>query len=259
MNTIRDSSTTRRIFRLLLLYRLATLVFVAILGLAGWRTPVWVLATAVIYTSLIIIFKSAIYDRLRSRPYMLALDMLITFLITFSVGPQTPYYLYTFGAVFLGAFLFSYSGGLAFTVLAYLILVTHKYIHGYTLQVYIDYGEHLGTYFFFYLIMAMGMAYISELVTKLDEAKEKEQSVASELNQAKRCLELSMVVNRLSIREMQVLTLCANGEPIDRIAAELDVSRNTVKSYLKRIYEKLNVSSKPELTSWIARQNNDES
>lgn len=50
----------------------------------------------------------------------------------------------------------------------------------------------------------------------------------------------------LSSREQQVLELIMRGFTADEIAKLIDVSRHTVLTYIRRIYTKLNVSSKAE-------------
>jgi DNA-binding NarL/FixJ family response regulator len=50
----------------------------------------------------------------------------------------------------------------------------------------------------------------------------------------------------LSEREQQVLALLAKGCLYKEIAARLTISENTVRTYLKRIYEKLHVNSRTE-------------
>jgi two-component system, NarL family, nitrate/nitrite response regulator NarL len=47
----------------------------------------------------------------------------------------------------------------------------------------------------------------------------------------------------LTSRERQVLVLIANGSTINRVAAQLGMSRATVKTHLQHLYEKLGVSS----------------
>ncbi len=51
----------------------------------------------------------------------------------------------------------------------------------------------------------------------------------------------------LSDREKQVATLLLQGKTYKRIAAELYISENTVKYYVKNIYSKLNIQSRSEL------------
>ena len=50
----------------------------------------------------------------------------------------------------------------------------------------------------------------------------------------------------LSVREAEVLTAVAQGKSYTKIATELFVSKETVRSHIKNIYEKLAVNSKAE-------------
>ena len=51
----------------------------------------------------------------------------------------------------------------------------------------------------------------------------------------------------LTDRERQTLELLALGETVAAIARALDVSENTVKTYTKRVYRKLDVHSKQDI------------
>lgn len=252
MRPLAITPSVKRISLFLFWYRLATLAYVAILGVAGVSISWWVLIAGVLYNALIVNYRDSILERLAGRPQLLLLDLVVVFSFSFSGAPESPYYLYTFAPILLGAFMFGYTGAVLFTSIAFVMFYTSLSFRGYNLQVYIAYGEHLGTYFSFYLIAALGMAYLAELVTKLDKAKDVAEMVTKELCQAKRCLELSLMINLLSLREAQVLALTSRGQSVEEIAGEIGVSPNTVKSYLRRIYEKLKVSSKPELVSMIA-------
>lgn len=53
-------------------------------------------------------------------------------------------------------------------------------------------------------------------------------------------------VNKLTARELQVLQLLVNGNSYKMIAAECTISIETVRTYIKRIYEKLQVHSATE-------------
>ena len=53
-------------------------------------------------------------------------------------------------------------------------------------------------------------------------------------------------VNKLSSREQEVLQLLVNGYSYKMIAAELNITHQTVQTYIKRIYEKLEVHSATE-------------
>jgi DNA-binding NarL/FixJ family response regulator len=56
------------------------------------------------------------------------------------------------------------------------------------------------------------------------------------------------IVDLLSEREMEVLALIAHGASNSDIARQLTVSENTVKTHIKNIYSKLNVSTRVEAT-----------
>jgi DNA-binding NarL/FixJ family response regulator len=53
-------------------------------------------------------------------------------------------------------------------------------------------------------------------------------------------------MNRLSAREMEVLDLLSKGNSYKMIAAECGITIGTVRTYIKRIYEKLQVHSATE-------------
>jgi DNA-binding NarL/FixJ family response regulator len=53
-------------------------------------------------------------------------------------------------------------------------------------------------------------------------------------------------VNKLSAREQEVLQLLVNGYSYKMIASELNITHQTVQTYIKRIYEKLEVHSATE-------------
>jgi DNA-binding NarL/FixJ family response regulator len=54
----------------------------------------------------------------------------------------------------------------------------------------------------------------------------------------------------LSQRETQVLSLIAYGFPNSKIAEELFVSENTVKSFVRRAYRKIGVSTRSQAVRW---------
>lgn len=56
---------------------------------------------------------------------------------------------------------------------------------------------------------------------------------------------------RLSDREAEVMELIARGDTVARIAEKLEVSENTVRTHAKRIYAKLNIHSKQELSDLV--------
>lgn len=56
---------------------------------------------------------------------------------------------------------------------------------------------------------------------------------------------------RLTGRERQLLGLLASGHDNARIAAELHLSEQTVRNYLTRLYDKIDVSSRIEAVAWL--------
>ena len=59
--------------------------------------------------------------------------------------------------------------------------------------------------------------------------------------------------HELTSREVDVLTLIAKGLSRKEIASLLDLTLNTVSSYVKTIYSKLDVNSKSEATIEAAK------
>lgn len=51
----------------------------------------------------------------------------------------------------------------------------------------------------------------------------------------------------LSARELEVLRLVARGHTLDEVARQLGVSRHTVRTFVRRIYGKLQVSSRTQM------------
>jgi DNA-binding CsgD family transcriptional regulator len=58
----------------------------------------------------------------------------------------------------------------------------------------------------------------------------------------------------LSKREQDVVRWLAEGHTNNQIAGELQISENTVKNYLFRIFDKLGVSSRVEVVLYAANQ-----
>lgn len=58
----------------------------------------------------------------------------------------------------------------------------------------------------------------------------------------------------LSARELEVLRLVSRGEPNKRIARQMGLTENTVKTYLRRAYRKLNCSSRTAAAAVLAQR-----
>jgi len=54
------------------------------------------------------------------------------------------------------------------------------------------------------------------------------------------------VTRLLAPREREVLRLLSTGRPYKQIAAELELSMGTIRTYIRRLYGKLNVNCRTE-------------
>ncbi|MBD1851698.1 helix-turn-helix transcriptional regulator [Cyanobacteria bacterium FACHB-502] len=66
----------------------------------------------------------------------------------------------------------------------------------------------------------------------------------------------SSVKDRLTLREMQIAELVAQGLTNAQIGAALWITEHTVKQALKRMFRKLEISSRAELVARIAKFSN---
>jgi len=237
-------------------YRFIMLAYVGILALSGLRTvPATSLVLVVIYNLFVFKHREFITGTLRKYPYLIAIDLILSTLLKIDSGVyKNPYFLYSISTLFIGGFLFRYQGAFLLAGIQSMLLVIVDYAVGMNPSYLLDYGEHIATYIFYNFFLTFIMAYLSDLLAKLALANKKKQTAETQLGEAKKCLELSLIINQLSLREMQVLTLSSAGRTVDEVAEELGISKNTVKTYLRRIYEKLEVSSKQEAISLVARQ-----
>lgn len=80
-----------------------------------------------------------------------------------------------------------------------------------------------------------------------------EATVRPVLDRTTKQCEAIRVAYRLSDRETEVMELIARGDTVARIAAQLSVSENTVRTHAKRIYSKLDIHSKQELSNLVRR------
>jgi DNA-binding NarL/FixJ family response regulator len=64
----------------------------------------------------------------------------------------------------------------------------------------------------------------------------------------------SAVVADLTDRELSILFLVAEGKTNHAIAKELSLAEQTVRNYVSRIYDKVNLHSRSELIVWTREQ-----
>ena len=74
-----------------------------------------------------------------------------------------------------------------------------------------------------------------------------------EEKQQKRIVHTAPVLNPLTDREQEVLRLILRGNSNKAIAAQLFITENTVKTHVKNIYSKYNVSSRAEIISTLLK------
>ncbi len=56
----------------------------------------------------------------------------------------------------------------------------------------------------------------------------------------------TMMQEELTSRESEVLALVARGHTLAQIGKRLGITRNTVHTHLKRVYQKLGISTRPD-------------
>jgi LuxR family transcriptional regulator of csgAB operon len=74
------------------------------------------------------------------------------------------------------------------------------------------------------------------LLLKTDNRRDTERKIAS-----------------LTSRERELLLAAASGLSNNQIAEEFSISLHTVKSHLYRVYKKINVSNRLQMTLWVAK------
>lgn len=229
-------------------FRIVTIILVAIFALTGVKKVYIIpLVAAIFYNIAAVAFKLQVIDRARKYPAILGIDLMISFLLlATSGGYKSPYYLYSYSPLVLGAFLFGYRGAFLTAGLQSALYFLAISVNGYPLSRILSSGETIVTDFFFFFLASLSVAYLSDLMNKLDSANERKAVVEQNLQEAKRRLAESLKLHQLSARETQVFILTSEGLTADRIAQELGVSKNTVKTHLCRSYKKLGVSTKQE-------------
>lgn len=68
-----------------------------------------------------------------------------------------------------------------------------------------------------------------------------------------RSMGLHVHTPRLSARELQMLSLIGSGLTNEQISAELFITLNTVKSYIRGAYKKLGIHSRTQAVAWAMR------
>ncbi|MDI6816089.1 MAG: helix-turn-helix transcriptional regulator [Actinomycetota bacterium] len=229
-------------------YRIATLALVAVLTISGITVKALVpLAVALLYNAFVMRFRANILPLLQSRPYLLSIDFAFScYVLSSSGGFASPYYLYVFGTMMIGSFIFAYRGALILASVQSVILIWVVNSAGYTISSVVDLGEHLITDITFYYLTALSFAYLSGLLRALDIANTSMVEVGTELKSATERFRGLLGAGDLSPREQEVLLHALDGKKIEDIAGDLKISTNTIKTHLSRSYRKLGVVSRDD-------------
>jgi DNA-binding NarL/FixJ family response regulator len=107
---------------------------------------------------------------------------------------------------------------------------------------YLDNGEQISS--------TQNIKNYEDLLADYDFARINKSLLLNSVHAAKN----SSAVSKLSKREFTVLEYLSNGYSYKMIAAECDISLETVRTYIKRIYQKLDVHSVAEATSKYYRR-----
>jgi RNA polymerase sigma factor (sigma-70 family) len=89
------------------------------------------------------------------------------------------------------------------------------------------------------------------MMPHIDHVLRKIQHLVQEKPAAK--INLSFNMESLTDRELEVIEWIKAGKTNQEIATILNISENTVKSHLKRIYRKLNVSKRAQAVALLAK------
>ncbi|HEY3374268.1 MAG TPA: helix-turn-helix transcriptional regulator [Candidatus Aquicultor sp.] len=258
MHEVRNKLVAEQtIILVLLMYRVVTLVYAAILGLTGLgylSLPLF--AAVMVYTVLIIAFRTQVVRLLLKYPLLMLVDVALMMVLELSSGAyKNPYSLYTFSPLLIGGYLFRYSGAFIIGSIQNILITIADWMLGYSPLQFEIRGQSIMIYIFTYYVTAYGMAYLSELTSDLEAVNKTKANVQADWIETRKLLEASLQKFNLSQRESQVLMLLFDGLTYEQIASELDVTNNTIKTYVKRVYEKLQVSTKQEALSTAMRLN----
>lgn len=208
-----------------------------------------------IYNVVIIIFRNEIIEYLRLTPALITVDLVLLTIVGYVGGPYgNPYLLFLFSPVFMAGFLFGYRG--AFIVVSgFCILLTiADSLNGCGIYRPVVNGEHLLTPIIDMFVIGFMMAFLSELLKELETVKQSKQLLNLEFEKTMNTLRSSISFSQLSEREKQVLELSSKGRTVTDISDDLSISVNTVKTYLRRVNQKLDTSSKQQVVSEALRQ-----
>jgi DNA-binding CsgD family transcriptional regulator len=237
-------------------YRIATFFYVGVLALTGLESVnIPLFFFMLIYNVVILIYRNEIIEYLRLTPALIIIDLILLGIVGYVGGPYgNPYLLYTFSPIFLSGFLYGYRGAFAVVSILGILLTIADCMNGYGIYHPVVNGEHLITPIIDMFVIGFMMAFLSELLKELETIKQSKQLLNLEFEKTMNTLRSSISFSQLSEREKQVLELSSKGRTVTDISEDLSISVNTVKTYLRRVNQKLDTSSKQQVVSEALRQ-----
>jgi DNA-binding CsgD family transcriptional regulator len=241
---------------MLLWYRIFILLYAGFLGIVGLHylaIPSYIFA--LIYNTILFKYWDSVIGVLRKWQFLIVIDILISLFLWVNSGVyKSPYFLYIFSPIMMGSFIGGYFSALWIASLESVLRLVGYRLGYYDMSLLENFGEHVATYMPFFFLVAFIMAYVGSLLKKLDLADRDKTAASCELEEARKRLKKALAGRNLSNREIEVLIHAAEGRNIDEICKALGVSQNTIKTYFKRIYAKLGVSSKQEALSLVMNE-----
>jgi DNA-binding CsgD family transcriptional regulator len=236
-------------------YRVATLFYVGALivtDLVSTNIPFYIILLT--YNILLLLYKNDVIESIKRRPLLILIDLVIIAVVEYIGGPYgNPYLLYTFSPLFVGGFLFGYRGSFILVSFRSILYICVDSFAGFGFLKPVDHGEYITTPIIEMFIITFIMAFLAELLEELEISQHNKAMLNTEFENTIESLKTSLSTSKLSKREKQVLELASEGKTIIEISTELAISKNTVKTYLRRAYLKLDSRSKQQVVSEALR------
>lgn len=218
------------------------------------KTNISVIILVFFYNLAISFFMRPIRESYRKRPLLLFLDLAFCgYIIHLTGGWGSPFYLYSFSPLLVAALFFKYKGALLSASAFSLIYSFVLFLNGYTIDVITKMGRLdslISNYISFFLI-AIFFAHPASLIDMLEKSKIEITKVKEDLEKTNRSLSISVKLGPLSERELEVLTLLAEGKSNKEIAAKLFLSEITVRNHVSSIFKKLNIKSRHAASAYF--------
>lgn len=239
----------------LMWYRVATLFYVGVLAVTGLiSTNISFYILLLVYNILLLLYKKEVIEKLKHLPSLILVDLLIVAITEYVGGSYgNPYLLYIFSPLFLGGFMFGYRGSFLLASIHCIFYVFVDSLAGFGFFNPVFNGEHIITPIIEMSVITFMSAFLGELLKELEISRQNRAKKNSEFEDVIESLKTSFSTSKLSEREKQVLVLALQDKTIIEISSELDLSKNTVKTYLRRAYQKLDTRSKQKAMSEVLR------